>query len=440
MMLFAALLILFKKLFKISRLKRKCYEKTITLILTGCAIHSGFSADKYYPTINGTYIIPQSTLRHPNSAKKTEQTFNIIIKPTLQTQPPTTCETPASLACVYNLTPTTPGCPIATSTITPATGAGKSIAIVDAYDYNAQASDLTTYVDEYGLPPANLTIVGGGAGASCSLSDSLPSSQGWQDEHILDLDMVHAMAPAAAIYMVEANSDSNDDLMNAEDCATSLVAQAGGGIVSNSWGSPESADETNYDTHFQHPGVVYLVSSGDFSAPPNYPSASPYVVSAGGTTILRNSQGNFINETGWSTTYSPLINQDIGSSGGPSLYEQRPPAQVFVEKIVGTARGTPDISFDANPSTGVCIYSTFSGGWIQEGGTSVSAPALSGILSSASYSAASSQDLLGYIYYQAVKGYHAYWNDQIIGNNGYPALAGYDFITGLGSPRGYNGK
>lgn len=45
-----------------------------------------------------------------------------------------------------------------------------------------------------------------------------------------------------------------------------------------------------------------------------------------------------------------------------------------------------------------------------------------------------------FIYNSALKNYHSYWHDITIGNNGYPALAGYDFVTGLGSPLGYNGK
>lgn len=229
--------------------------KKIMICFSYCTITSVFSATHF--------IYPASTLPHKDNGKKAEQTFDIIIKPVVQTTPPTTCETPASLACIYHLTPTTPGCPIATTTLNASTGAGKTIAIVDAYDYNDQLSDLATYNMQYGLPAATVYVVGGGAGSACTVSDPLPTTQGWQVEHILDLDMAHAMAPYATIYMVEANSDSNNDLMTAEDCASHLLAQAGGGIASNSWGESEYPGEVADDNHFQHPGVIYLVSSGD---------------------------------------------------------------------------------------------------------------------------------------------------------------------------------
>ena len=77
---------------------------------------------------------------------------------------------------------------------------------------------------------------------------------------------------------------------------------------------------------------------------------------------------------------------------------------------------------------------------LRDGGTSVSAPALAGIINTANRRATSTQNELSYIYNQAIKNYHTYWHDILDGNNGFPALAGYDFITGLGSPFGYVGK
>jgi hypothetical protein len=50
------------------------------------------------------------------------------------------------------------------------------------------------------------------------------------------------------------------------------------------------------------------------------------------------------------------------------------------------------------------------------------------------------QELI-YIYsFYPTGSYHSFWNDIVSGNNGYPAMPGYDFATGLGSPRGYRGK
>ena len=152
------------------------------------------------------------------------------------------------------------------------------------------------------------------------------------------------MAPAAKLILVEAASNSLADLMQAEQVASNLVAAAGGGQVTNSWGSSEFAGETTYDSHFTTAGIVYFASSGE-SPGPSYPSSSPNVVSAGGTTISRNPTTlNFLYETPW---------QSAGD--GISAYEPRPHYQNAIQTVVGAKRGTPDLSFDANPETGVWV-------------------------------------------------------------------------------------
>ena len=61
-----------------------------------------------------------------------------------------------------------------------------------------------------------------------------------------------------------------------------------------------------------------------------------------------------------------------------------------------------------------------SGGWLKDGGTSVAAPALAGIINSANRRVKSTQEELTYIYNNAMKNYHTYWHDILEGNNGYP--------------------
>jgi hypothetical protein len=93
--------------------------------------------------------------------------------------------------------------------------------------------------------------------------------------------------------------------------------------------------------------------------------------------------------------------------------------------------------------TGVCVYSSLhqpNAGWFKDGGTSIAAPALSGIINAANHRQSSSFNELSYIYNNALKNYYSHWHDILQGNNGYPALMGYDFTTGLGSPSGYGGK
>ena len=60
------------------------------------------------------------------------------------------------------------------------------------------------------------------------------------------------MAPDAKLFLVEARSNSLNDLLAAESVAGNRVASAGGGEVSNSWGSDEFAGETSFDSVFHH--------------------------------------------------------------------------------------------------------------------------------------------------------------------------------------------
>jgi hypothetical protein len=92
-----------------------------------------------------------------------------------------------------------------------------------------------------------------------------------------------------------------------------------------------------------------------------YPAASPNVIGVGGTTFSRNQvTGSYQSQATWNVNYS-LADILYGTGGGPSAYEPRPAFQAGIEKIVGKARGTPDLTALADISTGVWVYnSTYS--------------------------------------------------------------------------------
>jgi len=196
------------------------------------------------------------------------------------------------------------------------------------------------------------------------------------------------MAPSARIILVEAASNSLT-LLAAETKAATLVAAAGGGEVSNSWSGGEFSGETSLDSHFIESGVVFFASTGDFPGTA-WPSVAPNVVAAGGTTISRNpSTLAFITERPWAET-----------GGGRSLFESIPTYQTSIAGIVGSSRGVPDVSFDADPDTGVWVFDSTPvegstagccgvKGWWIVGGTSVSSP-LAGVANSAGHFATSS--------------------------------------------------
>jgi subtilase family serine protease len=154
------------------------------------------------------------------------------------------------------------------------------------------------------------------------------------------------------------------------------------------------------------------------------------VVSCGGTTLHRDPAGNFSTETGWS-----------GSGGGTSQYEARPAFQAGIPQV-GGRRGVPDVSFDADPSSGVSVFDSTTcqgvSGWMVFGGTSVSTPSWAGIIDLAGRGSASSAYELALMY--ANLGTSAF-RDITSGTAGtYNAATGWDFVTGLGSNQGLGGK
>jgi kumamolisin len=115
-----------------------------------------------------------------------------------------------------------------------------------------------------------------------------------------------------------------------------------------------------------------------------------------------------------------------------------------VRFIVGNSRGRPDLSFDANPHTGVWIFKSnpvFGTGWFVVGGTSVSAPALAGIVNAAGDFRNSSQAENALLYNHT---FGNSFNDTIYRtcglNAGNFAISGYDLCTGVGTPDGLGNK
>ena len=341
------------------------------------------------------------------------------------------------------------------------------------------ASDLATFSSYWGLPVANFSVVYanssfgnlGGLTASCSGTPPAANATGWDVEESLDIEWAHVMAPSAKIILVEACTQNLPDLLFAEQVAGIEVSNSGGGDISNSWGYPESyvgkpADgggtlteqqDDNFFYRYYWSDITYFASAGDSGAEVLYPSASPWVVSAGGTTVNRDVNENFLSESCWSD-----------SGGGPSAVEawSNPPNisagmgpwanyqyQLFgAPPYNAPARSTPDISFNADPNSGVWVYDTDEGGaWYVVGGTSVSSPALAGIVNASNnrlgmatakaggYYQTSELNLL-YSQLNTYTAFTANFYDVTTGSNGHAATAGYDQCTGIGSPRGLKGK
>jgi len=307
-------------------------------------------------------------------------------------------------------------------------GAGTTIAIVDAYDNPNIANDLKQFDIAFGLRDPVFTKV------SQTGTSSLPAANaGWAGEIALDVEWAHAIAPAANILLVEAKSNSMADLMTAVNYARNVPGVV---AVSMSWGGSEFSGETSYDATFTtpsgHGGVSFFVSSGDTGAPAEYPSSSPNVVSVGGTSLTLSS-GNYGSESGWS-----------GSGGGISSYESKPAYQSSVTQS-STRRTTPDVAYDADPRTGVSVYDSYNNGssspWSQYGGTSAAAPqwaAIAAIVAQGrggpAYALNGVKELLPALYSLAAADFHDVTTGGSTGSPAYSATAGYDLVTGRGSP------
>lgn len=381
----------------------------------GTAVHTHLRI--FVPDTGGDQLVPPSAADVQHSA-------------TAKNAPPLTgyyyLETPASLACVYNLVSTIViGCNPYSTSVVP-TGGSKAIAIVDAGGYPTALADLTEFSSQFGLPAPNLTIVYASASGGTTTTTAPAPSSSWELEEALDIEWAHAMAPNAKIYLVEAQSSSMTAMMSAVAVASALVKAAGGGEVSMSWGSSEFSGENSYDSSFTTAGVVYLASAGDAPGV-EYPSSSPNVIAVGGTSLSRNPvTGNFQGELSWQQT-----------GGGPSAYETRPSYQSSVSSETGAYRGVPDVAAVADPTTGVWVYEA--GSWYIVGGTSVASPVWAGIINSAGKFNASTSAELATVY-GSTTGFNAIASGDCGPYEGYLAVTPWSFCTGHGSPSGSANK
>jgi kumamolisin len=387
-------------------------------------------------------------------------------------------ETPASLGCVYQVGPIYTGCNPANGGTNHPTGGWGAIALVDAYDDPTAASDLAFFDTHYGLPSATFTKVYAntsfgtlnGLTASCSGTPANGNTTGWDIEESLDIEYAHVMAPSAHIYLIEACSEFISDLLFAEEVAGIKVSAAGGGDISNSWGYEEMCvdnpncgggpltqqqDDSFFYKYYWNQ-ITYFAGAGDSGGQVAYPSTSPWVVSVGGTTINREANGNFLNESCWSDSGGGNSAVEFWANP-PSISNGMGPWTDYQYELFGgaplayPARSTPDIAFDADPNSGVNVYDTDEGGtWYVIGGTSLASPAVAGIVNASNnrlgqappaggYSYAGE---LNYLYSQlnANTAYSANFYDVTTGSNGHSAGTGYDQCTGIGTPRGFAGK
>jgi len=340
------------------------------------------------------------------------------------------------------------------------TGSGQLVAVVDAFADPNSSSDLASFDSVFGLPaPPSVTII-----APFGTSATTPGNlQSWQLEESLDMEWVHSIAPGANLSLVEARSDGGQDLLNAVGYAVNTLHA---NVVSMSWGGSEFLGEKSFDTSFpNNSGVMFVAAAGDSGSGAEWPSISANVLSVGGTSLSSTATGDGTSThtscagTGTGSN-SSLETAWSGSGGGISAFESIPGYQnsyrgpvygaASISALTGGKRATPDVAAVADPNTGVAVYDTagygYGGqtGWFQVGGTSLATPVWAALLAVVDQQRASAgapdlslgaNDGTSPIYSIAPRAFI----DITSGSNGgcgtnCIAVAGYDLVTGVGSP------
>jgi subtilase family serine protease len=305
------------------------------------------------------------------------------------------------------------------------TGAGQTIAVITQGDLSGVAKDLTTFETRNNLPNVPLTVIN---------TTATSTDTSGADEYDLDTQYSTGFAPDVSSLLAY-NSDTLGDVhpLNAfvtDKRALTASASYGGCEVLNALLGDVAADDQVFE-QAQAQGQTFWVSSGDEGSACSvlvnaggpvgvpdveYPASSPYVVAVGGTSL-----------TGQTTQPTREITW-IGGGGGYSNIESAPAWQADNLAFVGAVgRGVPDVSLDADPSSG---YTVVVGGTDTTiGGTSASAPAWNGIWARVQQA----KPGLGFaapVLYRSASAL----TDITLGTNGlYAALPGYDLSTGLGS-------
>jgi len=333
-------------------------------------------------------------------------------------------------------------------------GKGQAIAIIDAFNTTTAKRDLATFSRQYGLPaPTKKSF------RQVFASGHRPTTdQGWAGEALLDIEWAHAIAPAATIILVEADSALNPDISRAIDVAVKYLNKYfKGGVISMSLGGNEFPEQVVEDGSFRNrytKNISFVASAGDTPLP-SHPSSNPYVLSVGGTKLFLDAYGNRVSgdiiQTIDPLTGDPLVYHDSDVAPTPYPIEggERPwflagsgPSSVYPEPIwqqnrgvnypapnltTGTFigppynRGTPDIAYNADPASGVAVYNSFGdsgfAGWFSVGGTSAGAPQIAGLVALANQARADrglkklGSSLVERIYRLGQSGPDAYFND-----------------------------
>jgi subtilase family serine protease len=327
--------------------------------------------------------------------------------------------------------------------------------------------DLARFDSLFGLPATRLQVVNTLAHTA---SPWLATGQDGIEE-VQDTEIVHALAPDAAIRAVLIPSQptaSPGKVAAAAAAALRLGLTQGGGVMSLSIGAgeqcftPAAAAQVNSVLQAaQRDHVTVAVSTGDSGAATtlcpgagtaatqvkgvDFPASDPLALAVGGTSLQASqTTGAYAGETAWNIP--PSEGGPKAPGGGFSRLFPRPAYQDGITGV-GATRGVPDVAADADPHTGMALV--FSDGghdhFIGAGGTSAAAPLWAAVIALADQYAGRHLGFVNPTLYRIGRSaYHQAFHDVTTGSNtvkfgtqtitGYGAAPGWDPVTGWGSP------
>jgi kumamolisin len=311
------------------------------------------------------------------------------------------------------------------------TGAGQYLGLFQFAGYDI--ADVNTYFKNVGQT-LNVPIVGISTDGT-SVNCVYPSCD--DTEQTLDITQATSMAPGlATLYVFVGSSDTA--IFASMSTHTPLTAQMSASWM---WTPADPSSDDPYFEKFAAQGQNFFAAAGDWNSwktsPYAYPAEDAYVTGVGGTDLQTQSAGGpWASETAWSDSGGGISPDGIPIPSWQQL------SGVINSKNQGstTLRNGPDVAAESNFDFYVCADQRGCGsGW---GGTSFAAPMWAGFMALVNQQAvANGNPTLGFInpliYPIGVgSGYGNAFHDITSGNNGYPAVAGYDLVTGWGSPNG----
>jgi subtilase family serine protease len=333
------------------------------------------------------------------------------------------------------------------------TGTGETVVMpelanVPGPNFTDIRKDLSAFDSKFGLPAAKLEVTTTLAGASA------PYVAG--TEEVEDTEIVHAIAPGAALDVVLVPSNTTASAANITAALTGVLQAAiaqNAAVVSASASEGEDfftpAEVARIHATLQQAAdrhVTVVASSGDTgvisdNGPPeqvSLPASDPLVLGVGGTALNASfTTGAYHGEMAWNADTD-------ASAGGYSALFARPSYQDGVPRI-GRMRGVPDVGADADSSTAMSLM--FTGGVPYPAqGTSAATPLWAAVIALADQDAGQHLGFVDPAIYAIARSpaYHRAFHDVTTGDNsvlwptrvftGYQAGPGWDPVTGWGSP------